>query len=412
MNNRFVSCPSSDKLSMKILLVCAKFQYGNPDQGIGTEYAAFIPALKNLGYEVIHFDSWHRSLYSNYAELNRKLLETVSREKPDVMLTIQRDYEIWIETLNLIKSKGDVATITWTTDDSWKYQEVSRFIGEAYHAITTTYPQIIPKYYQDNIHNVLLTQWAANSDSLEEPLLAASCQYQVSFVGAAHGNRKKTIAELQRHGIEVSCFGHGWPAGPVLAEEIPGIMRNSLISLNFSNSYKGANQIKARTFEVPGAGGFLITEYTPGIEKYYEISKEIVVFRNTLELANKIRYYLSNPEERDLIALNGFRRTIAEHTYEIRMKQVIEFAINCKNQWVQTNPVGNMIEFQPLEESHKMNVTLTTLKDLLVWLCVFVWGSQRGPRAARRIMFELSWRFFGSKTFTASGCVGRMFPEQ
>ena len=45
--------------------------------------------------------------------------------------------------------------------------------------------------------------------------------------------------------------------------KIPEIMRQSVISLNFSNSRQG-RQIKARTFEVPGAGGFLMTETAPG----------------------------------------------------------------------------------------------------------------------------------------------------
>lgn len=37
------------------------------------------------------------------------------------------------------------------------------------------------------------------------------------------------------------------------------------------------------------------------------------------------------------------------------------------------------------------------------------WEPQRAPRAARRIMFELSWRLFGSHTYSAAGWPGRMF---
>ena len=42
------------------------------------------------------------------------------------MLTVQMNYEIWLETLEIIKARGDVATVRWTTHDSWKFWEVSR----------------------------------------------------------------------------------------------------------------------------------------------------------------------------------------------------------------------------------------------------------------------------------------------
>jgi len=396
---------------MKVLCVFGKYQYGDPSRGIGPEFVSFIPALKRLGHEVVHFESWDRICYSNYAEFNRAFLEAVEREAPDVVLVVQMNYEIWLETLNIIQSLGDVATICWTTDDSWKYREVSRFIGTAYHAMTTTYAETLPRYQQDGIHNVLLTQWAANSEALQKPIPATECHYQVSFIGAAYGNRRRRIAGLRKQGIEVSCFGYNWPAGPVSIEDIPHIMRNSVISLNFTNS-RGQNQIKARTFEVPGAGGFLLTEYAPNLEKFYAIGKEIDVFQGTDQLADKIKYYLAHLEERDSIAQAGFEKTRREHTYEIRMKEVVDFALCSKDTWLKKH--GKRIEpsFDQAVQKHRVTVLFKILRKILVFPCIIIWGNVRGPRAARRLIFEFSWRFFGRKTFAASGWPGRMFPEQ
>jgi spore maturation protein CgeB len=396
---------------VKVLCVFGKYQYGDPSRGIGTEYAVFVPALKRLGHEVVHFESWDRRCYSSYAELNRVFLETVERELPDVLLAVQLNYEIWLETLQSGQALGDVATICWMTDDSWKYREVSRFIGNAYHAVTTTYPEVVPKYYRDGIPNVLLTQWAANSETLQEPLAAIDCQYRVSFVGAAHGNRKRRIEELRAHGIEVSCFGYGWPAGSVSAEDIPHIMRKSIISLNFANSM-GQNQIKARTFEVPGAGGFLLTEYAPRLEEFYTISKEIEIFHGKEELVEKINYYLGHLEDRNSIARAGFERTSREHTYEIRMKEVLDFALCSRDKWLKNHGKQSELSFDQAVQTHRVNVLFKLLRKMLVCSCVLIWGNVRGRRAARRLMFEFSWRFFGQKTFTASGWPGRMFPEQ
>ncbi len=395
---------------MKVLCVFGKHQYGMPDLGIGTEYAAFIPALKNLGFQVSHFESWDRSIYSGYAELNKSLIKTIERISPDLMLVVQMHYEIWIETLTLIRERTNVRTVCWTTDDSWKYREVSRFIGRYYHTMTTTYDYIIQNYHADGIRNVLLTQWAAKSQDLMEPIPAKQCRYGVTFIGAAHGGRKRRIDAIRKSGIKIKCWGSGWPGGPIAADEIASIMRDSVISLNFANS-KGRNQIKARNFEVPGAGGFLLSEKAPGLDNYYQNGEEIGVFSDTEELISKIKYYLSEHEHRDRIAQAGFERTKREHTYELRLKEVVAFTLKsgkyqfsgCKKQGIKN--------FDEAVRVHQQGLILKLFRKLLIVTCTFVWGRKRGPRAARRLVFEMSRRLLGLKTFTASGLPGRMFPE-
>lgn len=391
---------------MKVLCVFGQYQYGDPSRGLGTEYAAFIPALRHLGHQVLHFESWNKRIYRDLAELNRRLLEVVESFRPDVMLTVHMEYEVWLETLGIIRGRGDVAMISWAADDSWKYREVSRFVGPAYHAMTTTYDYIVPRYHADGVRNVLLTQWAVSSDWLAEPLPAHQCKYAVSFVGAAHGDRKATVAALGRAGIDVACFGHGWPGGSVSMNEIPEIMRQSVISLNFSNS-RGENQIKARVFEVPGAGGFLLTEQARGLEKFYRPGVDVAVFRDTGDLIGQIRNFLSSPEERDSIALSGHERTRREHTYEQRMAEVVAFALRAKPGWFPDSAPS----FERALESYRMSWALRVLRAVLLAIATTVFGPEKGPRAARRLVFELSWRLMGRHTFTAAGWPGRMFPH-
>jgi len=395
---------------MKVLCVFGKHQYGDPSRGIGTEFASFVPALKKLGHEVIHFESWDRRRYSNYKDLNQALLETVMREHPEILLAVQMNYEIFLETLEIIRGNTNTATICWTTDDSWKYREVSRFIGSAYHAMTTTYAEVIPNYFRDGIGKVLLTQWAANSQFLLEPLPAFECIYPVSFVGTANSDRKRRIEQLIKNGINVSCFGHGWPSGAIAVEKIPKIMNKSIISLNFSKS-RGRNQIKARTFEVPGSGGFLLTEDAPDLEKFYTEGEEIEDFDGTQMLFKKIKYYLEHLEKRDQIAWAGFKRTCRDHTYENRMEQVLQFALSARNNWLSRNISSSTPSVSQFDKNHRLNFPLSLLRKILLFPCVQIWGNERGLRAARRLIFEFCWRFFGEKTFSASGWPGRMFPE-
>lgn len=194
---------------MKVLAVFGEHQYGDPARGEGIEHAEFIPALRRLGHEVRHFDSWNRALYADFAALNQRLLAEVEDFRPDVLLSVVMEYELWNETLDAIRARGDVATVSWAADDSWKFREVSRFIGRHYHAMTTTYDYRIADYHAAGIANVLLTQWAIASTHLAQPLPATACRWPVSFVGAAHGDRRARVERLRAAGIDVACFGHG-----------------------------------------------------------------------------------------------------------------------------------------------------------------------------------------------------------
>lgn len=393
---------------MKILCVFGRHNYGDPSRGISPEYAAFIPALKRLGHEVHHFESWDRRNYPDLGALNETLLAEVEKFRPDVMLTVQMHYELWLETLEVIRARGDVATISWATDDSWKYREVSRFIGHAYHAMTTTYSYVVPKYHADGIFDVLLTQWAASSQWLAEPLAAPDCRYQATFIGTANRDRRELVARLRSRGIEVACFGYGWPAGPLTSDEIPRIMRESIISINFAAS-KGENQIKARTFEVPGAGGFLLTGPAQDLEKFFVPGAEIAVYQNVDDLGDQILFYLAHPDERDRLARAGHARVLQEHTYERRLAELINFALASKGRNKVSSPTRS---FAQVLGTHRLTPSLRILRAVLLRAGKVFFGPQRGPRAARRLVFELSWRLAGRHTFMAAGWPGRLFPHE
>lgn len=86
---------------------------------------------------------------------------------------------------------------------------------------------------------------------------------------------------------------------------------------------KRIEQIKGRNFEIPGCGGFQLSQYAAGLEDYYHIGKEIAVFGNIDELKLQIKYYLENDAERMRICEAGYLRS-KEYTYEKRFKNIFE----------------------------------------------------------------------------------------
>ena len=90
------------------------------------------------------------------------------------------------------------------------------------------------------------------------------------------------------------------------------------------NSQKNSEQMKARHFEINGCGAFQLSYYVEGLEHNYEIGKEIAIYTNPTELVEKVKYFLSNNEERERVAEAGYQRTMKEHTFEKRFTHVFK----------------------------------------------------------------------------------------
>lgn len=389
---------------MRILCVFGRHNYGDAARGEGVEYTHFLPALRALGHEVEFFESFSRSGHADFAALNRALLVRAESFRPQVVFMVLMMAEVWLETVALLRAAG-CRVVNWSTDDSWKYREFSRLIARDFDLYATTCPDAPAWYAADGITNVRLTQWAASASWLHAPIPANQCRYQASFVGSAYGNRPARIAALRNAGVMVECFGHGWPSGPVTAEHIPRIMRDSVLSLNFSEAGGGSGQqIKARLFEVPAAGGMLLTEAAAHVEDYFQPDAEVAVFEGDADLAQKAHDLLADPQRRDAIAAAGHARAAASHTYERRLAALLSELPASREFTAVDWPA-----FETAARAHRLGPGLKLLRFLLLLPCQLLWGPVRGPRAARRFLFELSWRLAGRHTYTAAGWPGRLF---
>ena len=125
-------------------------------------------------------------------------------------------------------------------------------------------------------------------------------------------NRGHIIDSLDKFGIKKDVF--------VIGKDMVDAINSYKIHLNCNIS----NDINYRTFETTGCGTFLLTNYTPGLEKLFDIGKEIVTYSSIQELSEKARYYLDNHEERIKIQNAGYTRAKNEHTYFHRAKKLLE----------------------------------------------------------------------------------------
>ena len=79
-----------------------------------------------------------------------------------------------------------------------------------------------------------------------------------------------------------------------------------------------------RTFECAGYGIPQLVEHREGIEAYFEPDKEIAVYGNTEEMIEKVTALRGDRDRADVMARAARERAVREHTYEHRVKAMLE----------------------------------------------------------------------------------------
>jgi len=345
-----LKAPSPEKLTArqvtrwhkKVLAVLLQWDYGIAARGISIEKTSFYTNLQQL-VDVVE-PLWYDDYLYNPAALQELVIERAREFQPDLIFFVPYTDQFTLETLDALKL--DYPTYAWFGDDQWRFDNFTARYAPHFTHVSTTDPWSIAKYRQLGIEP-MLTQWAGQPFAEERGALMdeGAFSHDVSFLGVATKFRKWLVRRLGDAGIPVACFGAGWPNGRVDNEAMERIFRTSRINLNISNSVshdirfvlsaprtllhylrsqKRVEQMKARNFEIPLAGGFQLTNYVPCLERYLAIGDEVAVYTTPEECAGQVRFYLEHGEQRSKVAERGHLRALAEHTYRHRLETILE----------------------------------------------------------------------------------------
>jgi spore maturation protein CgeB len=106
--------------------------------------------------------------------------------------------------------------------------------------------------------------------------------------------------------------------------ETPDVYAASTINLNLFHP-QIIEGVPMRVYDVLACGGFLLSQYRPVLEEQFTIGKDLDVFHNPHELAEKVDYYLQYEDERNAIAQHGQQTVLQHHTYSQRLQQIVEW---------------------------------------------------------------------------------------
>jgi spore maturation protein CgeB len=300
--------------------------------------AFFVQPLKEIFSKVIVYDMWKSYAEIGVRKSNKEIIDIVRSEQPKYLLWHSMMYEIMESTFQEIREQGTLV-VGWFFDDEIRFDNYSKWWIPFLDYCLTNDKEGVGKYEKLGIHAKHMVL-GGNPNIFKT--VDVNLIYDVTFVGRNFGQKEIWINNMAANGIVVQTFGRGWTSGYVATEEMIKLFNASKINLNFAESY-GRNtrpQIKNRIFEVCMAGGFLLSEYVPGIEEYFEIDKEIACFKNIDEANDKIQYYLAHEDERKAIARAGWERAQSDYTQTAKLIKAFEEiheASNCRKHEIKDN---------------------------------------------------------------------------
>ena len=104
-------------------------------------------------------------------------------------------------------------------------------------------------------------------------------------------------------------------------EDLPFFYPQSDVSLNATSlQMKGA--VNQRVFDVPAAGGFVLTDAREQLAALFTPGREAAVYADPGEIEALARHYLSHPAQRERVSRAARERIAAEHTYEHRLAEL------------------------------------------------------------------------------------------
>lgn len=121
-----------------------------------------------------------------------------------------------------------------------------------------------------------------------------------------------------------NCCNHGQIES---YEGAPYVYKTARINLNFTLK-SIISGIPLRVFEIIGSGGFLLSNYQADFDDCFVAGEDYVYFESPGDMMDKIEYFLSHEKERAEIAQNGYNKALKEHTYEKRLKKIIDTVFN------------------------------------------------------------------------------------
>jgi spore maturation protein CgeB len=112
--------------------------------------------------------------------------------------------------------------------------------------------------------------------------------------------------------------------GPAWGYDNYTLMARSAMTVNAQIDTAAEFTDNIRLYEATGLGALLLTDLRTNLPDLFDIGQEIVAYKDANDCVRLIKHFSEHPVERAQIATAGQARTLREHTYYHRMRELVD----------------------------------------------------------------------------------------
>jgi hypothetical protein len=271
-------------------------------------------------------------------QTERYIMDYVKANGIQILFYCSTEPWIYEFSVDFFKDIGKKAAVVMLfTDCDYYFEQRDRYYGQAADMVLAMDSISPHKFKQFGIP--ALTFYPLHDSADYNRLPSVEKSIDVSFVGLLNSKigRPAYCDYLKSHNINIEVYG-SLDTERVSQKQMVELFNKSRINLNFAGGgertafaiQRRIKQFKGRILEVTLSGGFLLSEYTPGIEDLFDIGGEIDVFRTKEELLDKVNYYLGNPSLRKSMASRSYERAQKYHSEQNGFPRLVQILRDVK----------------------------------------------------------------------------------
>lgn len=290
--------------------------------------------------------------------VNSLLLKNIQKNEPDIiffhMATI-----INPQTIKLIRLKyPKILTLQYTHDNPFSTHAKSTLWNKFLKSISVVEVCIAHRksdyqgYYKYG-GNPVFSMRSYFIPDIEYPIpnenIPNSFKCDVVFAGHYEDDgRVEMLEEIIENGYHLNLFGGGWekakrklrtnspllslyPIAPAVGENYRYAINGAKVALCFLSTLN-QDTYTTRNFQIPAMRVAMLSQYTDDLANLFIENKEVVFFRNNVELINNLKKLLIDDSFRHSIAANGFLKVYSSgHDIKSRMRDFLKELENYKS---------------------------------------------------------------------------------
>lgn len=270
----------------------------------------------------------------------KHVLKAADKFKPDILF-VNKSLLVKPPLLAEFKSRG-IKTVNWFPENANNepYRTWLQVVAPEYDYFFSFDSAVLEQFPKGGSTKVRYIPFAVDPASYADAEFSDADRERYScnicFVGAPYPERVRALELVKDMGLRIYGW-KGWEKttlaayyhGPLNTTESAKAYRCAKICVN-TNLEPPTNGVNVKTFEIPAAGGFQLSDYRKDIEGLFLPDSEISLFRDFQELRTKARYYLEDTAGREAIAAAGHARVLRDHTLKKRVREMLEIIENDK----------------------------------------------------------------------------------